>query len=236
MPGSAAAQRHNLRDSVAQVIRDRILSGVLRPGQRIDQDGLAEELNLSKLPVREALIRLEWLGLVRTIPHRGSFVVELDPEDLLDTYRVYGTVCAMAAEAAVGKLSPADIDHLERLLDAIDAGPEAADIDAAHMEFHRCINRAGASRRMRRIIGQLLDSLPVSTFDFTHLWIEGAQQEHRAMVSLLRDGDAENLAIATCQHFCAGGERVVEALRARGYWAEPGPEDPARARAGAAPA
>ena len=218
MSNAVALRRQNLRDSVAEVIRNRILDGGLRPGERIDQDGLAEELQVSKLPVREALIRLEWTGLVRTVPYRGSFVVELEPDDLRDTYRVYGTVCAMAAERAVPNLSAAEHDRLEGLLVKIDRGPDAADIDSAHMEFHRRINRAGASRRMRRLIGQLLDSLPVRTFDFTHLWLEGTQREHWAMLGLLRDRDAAGLAHATREHFIAGGERVVEALHERGYW------------------
>ena len=218
MPASTV-RRQNLRDGVADIVRDRILDGTLRPGDRIDQDGLAAELELSKLPVREALIQLEWMGLIRTIPYRGSFVVELEPDDLRDTYFVYGTVCSVAARRAALTLSESTLDHLGVLLDAIDDHHDTGDIDAAHMEFHQTINRAGTSRRMRRIIGQLYDSLPIRTFDFTHLWIEGTQRDHRLILDCLRRGDADAAAEATCDHFTTGGERVIEALAERGYWA-----------------
>jgi DNA-binding GntR family transcriptional regulator len=218
LDASRPKPRPNLRAEVAAVVRDRILNGELVPGTRIDQDGLAADLGVSKLPVREALIQLEWMGLVETVPYRGSFVVELEPDYLRDTYRIYGMVCGLAAERAVTHLSSNDLDALGSLLDRIDDPRDDHELDEAHMEFHRRINRAGASRRMRRIIGQLLDSLPVRAFDFTPLWLEDTQREHRAILRLLRDRDGEAAASATAEHFIAGGERVVVALTERGYW------------------
>lgn len=223
MPTSTPPRHQNFRDQVAGIVRDRVLDGTLRPGDRIDQDGLAEELHVSKLPVREALIQLEWMGLIRTIPYRGSFVVELEPADLRDTYYVYGTVCGLAARRAVDTLSADDLDRLGALLDAIDEHRDTPAIDAEHMQFHRLINRAGTSRRMRRIIGQVYDSLPVRTFDFTRLWFDGAQRDHRAILTHLRAGDHDAAEEATLQHFIAGGERVIEALTAQGYWAATDP-------------
>jgi DNA-binding GntR family transcriptional regulator len=215
-----SAPRPNLRDWVAEELRERILAGTLAPGARIDQDGIARELGVSKLPVREALIRLEWVGLVRTVPHRGSSVVQLDPQDLRDTYRIYGMVCGLAGERAVEHLTAGDLHDLERLLDRIDEATDNHELDNAHMEFHRRINRAGGTRRTRRIIGQLLDSLPVRAFDFTGQWLTDTQAEHRKILSLLRDGDAKAAAATIEQHFITGGERVIDALYERGYWTD----------------
>ena len=83
-------RRHNLADEVATHIRTAILAGRLRSGERIDQDAIADELGVSRLPVREALIALDKEGLVNTIPRKGSYVARIDREDIADHYEIFG--------------------------------------------------------------------------------------------------------------------------------------------------
>jgi hypothetical protein len=98
-PEPRSVRRRNLREDVADRLRNDILTGRLTPGKRIDQDQLAAELGVSQLPVREALIQLDQEGLVETIARRGSYVPQLTPEDIADQYRIFGLVSGLALYA-----------------------------------------------------------------------------------------------------------------------------------------
>jgi DNA-binding GntR family transcriptional regulator len=82
------ARPKNLKHAVASLIRERIFSGGLRPGSRVDQDALAEAFGVSTMPVREALISLEAEALVVNVPRRGSYVADLTRDDVRDHYRI----------------------------------------------------------------------------------------------------------------------------------------------------
>ena len=82
----ARRSRPTLKDEAAQYVRDRILTGVRKPGMKIDQDAVADDLGARRLPVREALIALEAEGLVETIARRGLYVAALSPSDIRDHY------------------------------------------------------------------------------------------------------------------------------------------------------
>ena len=80
-------RRRNLAEDVSDHIRDGILTGRLRPGTRIDQDAIAQEFGVSRLPVREALIAWDQERLVRTIARRGAYVQRLERDDIADHYQ-----------------------------------------------------------------------------------------------------------------------------------------------------
>ena len=113
----AGMARPNYQDEVAQWVRRAIFSGELKPGERINQDELAEKLELSRLPVREAMIALEREGLIRTVPRRGSFVWDFSKQDILDQYEVYAIVSGLATERAAANLSQEEIAELRRSVD-----------------------------------------------------------------------------------------------------------------------
>src|SRR5215203_4308511 len=109
--------RPNLPDEVAKWMRRAIFSGELKSGERINQDEIAEKLDISRLPIREAVIALEREGLVRTIPRRGSFVWEFRQQDILDQYEMYSLVAALATERAAANLSETEIAELRASVD-----------------------------------------------------------------------------------------------------------------------
>jgi len=105
-------RRRNLAEDVAEYIRASIMSGALLPGERIDQDAIAAELGVSRLPVREALISLDKEGLIRNLPRRGAFVAEMDREDVLDHYQLFGQVAGLAAARAAARMTADEVDRL----------------------------------------------------------------------------------------------------------------------------
>lgn len=218
-----AAARLNLRDDAASYIRELIFSGALRRGQRIDPGDVADALGYSRLPVREALIQLEAEGLVDGIARRGAFVAMLDPEDLYDHFQAFGKIVAVAAERAAARITQHDLDEMERLLELMEKWGEAdrdRDVERLNMRFHRIINRAGGSRRLKRIIRSLAVSIPEDLYHRTRGWSPAAQAEHRLILTALKARDGAAAAAASASHAEAGGRNLVESLQKSGFWDE----------------
>jgi DNA-binding GntR family transcriptional regulator len=210
-------RRERFAEEVAGELRDSILNGRLAPGERIDQDGIAEQLSMSRLPVREALIALEQEGLVVNTARRGSYVAETQPEDVLDQYEVYGLVAGIAAARAAERLSPDDLVALAKAHEQFTRAKGGAAQQRANEEFHRIINRA-ASRRLRSVLGLLARSLPSHHYMFDSQWARLAAEHHATILKAIERRDADAARKAMSDHLIVSGHEAVAALRAKGFW------------------
>lgn len=215
---SGRRARPNLKDEAASHLRDRIFSGRLRPGDRIDQDAVAEELGTSRLPVREAIITLGAEGLVNNVPRRGAFVAPLTPDDVLDHYTIYGVLCGLAAERAAHTLDSDQLAELAELNRRMRRAQDPAVQEELNYRFHQIINRAGSSRRLTAVLRMMTDSMPTRFFEFTEDWGTRAYRDHRAIIRALEAGDGDGARVAVAAHLRSGGEQGVAALRAAGFW------------------
>lgn len=154
--GLGTAQQHAL-----EWLRRLIVAGELRPGQRVNQEDLAERIGLSVAPVREALRALEQEGQVTYFPRRGYFVTELRIEDLREIYGLRQTLEARAARVALPTLDDDALDRIRRAaadcVDAAQAGDVAAELDA-NRRFHFGILESPAHPHTMRVIRTLWDS------------------------------------------------------------------------------
>ncbi|MFN8026600.1 MAG: GntR family transcriptional regulator, partial [Acidimicrobiia bacterium] len=120
-----AARRLSSADVVAMYIRTAIFNGQLRQGDRLRQDDIAQQLGLSRIPVREAVIALDREGWVSVTPHRGAFVQGLEEDALRDHYELQGLVYGLAARRATERATADELDGLREaqrhLGDATDA-------------------------------------------------------------------------------------------------------------------
>jgi DNA-binding GntR family transcriptional regulator len=112
---SAVQRRRTTQELVFEFLRDAILSGRLRGGSRLVQDRIAVELNVSRVPVREALLQLESEGLIRMEAHRGASVVFLSPEEIEEIFELRTVLAAAAARRAVPKLTDDQLERLDKL-------------------------------------------------------------------------------------------------------------------------
>jgi DNA-binding GntR family transcriptional regulator len=212
----SAVARSSLPEEVATRIRADIFAGRLRPGERINQDELAESMEVSRVPIREALIALEREGLVRIVPRRGAFVWELAPEELGDQYEIYGIVSGMAAERAAEGLGAEQLEALRDLIDRMDAEADPAELERLNSRFHEIVNRASGSRRLTWLLGLLASSVPDSYHD------EGgwrlAAEDHRLILDRLAARDSEGAGEAMRTHIRRTGEVALEALGRAGLW------------------
>lgn len=213
-------RRANLADEVAAHIRSGILAGRLRPGERIDQDAIAAELGVSRLPVREALISLDREGLVQTLPRKGSYVARVDRDDIADHYLIFGQVAGLAAARAVSRLTDADVTRLVELHEGMLAAPTLAEQQRLNHEFHRTITLAAGSQRMTSMIALLSRSLPMPYVDFPAEWLEEANHQHREVLDAVTRRDAAAAQRAMEQHIHASARHAIDVLERLGFFSD----------------
>lgn len=182
-------------------IRARILSGAIAPGDRLRETALADEMGLSRTPVREAMRRLEQDGLVEHVPHRGAIVRTLDPQQVTELYLIREVLEGTAARLAAQQASAAEVEALRALLatqpgEAEDAG--GVEASRRNAVFHRAIRDAAHNRFLLRAMEGVTASLAL--LGPTTLGMPGripeAAAEHAAILEAIagRDGDAAEAA------------------------------------------
>jgi DNA-binding GntR family transcriptional regulator len=143
--GSAERTQPTATEHALAQLRELLFSGALAQGTRIDQVELAKRFGVSIVPIREALARLQSLGLVEIVPHRGVFVARVSADELVDIYSVREVVEEQAARIAASKLSDADVQSLEKIAAAMGAAAKAKDFARLlvhNRELHFTIYRA----------------------------------------------------------------------------------------------
>lgn len=217
---SSRRVRQNLKQEAAKYIRDLIFSGEVHPGQRLDQDKLAEALGVSRLPVREALITLEAEGMVNNIARRGSFVARLEPDDILDHFTMYGLLSGVAAARVAERRTPELMADLADISARMRETSDPAEHDRLNYSFHQAINRAGGSRRLISVLRILSDNMPSHFFETNTEWEfrEQAFDEHDEIVEAIKNGDAAAASTAVATHFRHTGEQAVRMLSGVGFW------------------
>jgi DNA-binding GntR family transcriptional regulator len=147
-------QSPTVRRNVREEIQRRILSGESRPGERVAQQSLAKELGVGQVSVREALVELQWLGLVDTVDRLGVFVGNVDAARLCEAYEVREFLEGLAARRACGHASQADITVIRNIANHIltlsneDKTDEMASADRA---FHLQIVNLSRNKMLMRL-------------------------------------------------------------------------------------
>jgi DNA-binding GntR family transcriptional regulator len=191
-----------VRQRAARELRDRILTGALPAGTRLDLDAITEEFATSRTPVREALLELSYDGLVRVAPRSGVTVIGIGPEDVLDSFTILGVLTGQAAAWAAQRVTPEGVERLHDL---------ATDIDA-NWDFHREIHRAAHSRRLMAQIRQAVRVVPSNFLAMFPEHEHHSRDDHQALVSALADGDAEKARGIAERHVLDAGHSLASRL------------------------
>jgi DNA-binding GntR family transcriptional regulator len=157
---SAAAPYRTMVDIAFERLRDKILSGELRPGQRIGQDAVAAEFQISRMPLREALRRLEAGGFVKIVPHRGALVTSITRTDIEEIYFIRTSLESASAGLAAERMTESILDELRSVLayasDAIADG-DTVRIAEANQRFHLVGHQATGMPKLTQMIAELTD-------------------------------------------------------------------------------
>ena len=187
LPAAVASQR------IADQLRERILSGRLAPGTRIIQDELAEELETSRLPVREALRILESRGLVTLRANQGAWVTQMDMRECELSYKIRERLEPLLLAESAPNLTEEDMSELGRLQDRIEQTRDVEEFLILDRQLHWATYRHHRADELAAMVARLWDTTQHYRRAFTRLtgtrrsWIIGA--EHRLLIEALRDRD-----------------------------------------------
>ncbi|QKT06505.1 GntR family transcriptional regulator [Gordonia sp. X0973] len=214
----AVALPQSLKQVAVEEIRRRIFARELAAGSRIEQEALAEQIGMSKIPVREAISALVAEGLVEVFPRRGAFVVSLSRQDIEDHYWMLARISGHAAARAAAVVSDATLAQLETTLDALQATDDDDERARLAASFHAIINQAAGSRRMNSVLRTLGSPIPLDFYDSNP--DAHAHDEHRALLDALIAHDPDRARAAMDAHFENGAAEAIAALERSGFWAD----------------
>lgn len=185
-------------EGVARILRTEIFAGRLKPGAPLPERLLAEQLGVSRTPVREALFTLHSEGLVELSPNRGATVRTITAHDIEQIYSLRAVVESYAAREAAQTRSARDLDALEdahaKLERITGSGSGALDQALSDLAFHMLISEATGSRLLHTIMGQVLAFTVSYRSNYSYPPERGAVvvAEHRAILDAVRDGRADD--------------------------------------------
>jgi DNA-binding GntR family transcriptional regulator len=208
---SEALPKALLSDQVYTVVRGLVLDGSLQPGTRIVESEIARRLGVSQAPVREAIKRLAFEGLVSVVPRRGSYITQISEAEAQDAREVRALLEESAARQAVENF---DADARQALEDLVAGmreaarGPDLAAFRGHDMAFHRAVIELSGNSYLPRLWAVMESSLlslrVVGDPGFTGSWTEMAEV-HQALVEALASGNRGQAAAAFYRH-ASGGE------------------------------
>ena len=222
------APRKKLGDEVAQYLREALMAGRYVADERLGVEDLAEELGVSTMPVREALLTLANEGLLVVRPRRGFRVVQLGVQDIEDVYDVHAYLAGRLAERAAANMSESAAETLAELQQRIeqaaaDKEPSAV-LEQLNYEFHREINRYAKSPRLEWFLRAATRYVPRQFYEDIPGWTQTSTQDHPGIVDALARHDGEAARRLMAQHVERAGALVVQSLLDRGW--PHGPEPP----------
>ncbi|WP_330998969.1 GntR family transcriptional regulator [Mangrovicoccus algicola] len=193
--------RRSLHQEITGEIREMILSGALRPGTKVPEQALAQQLEVSRTPLREALKALSVEGLVTLMPNRGASVSEVSAAQLDDLLPVMGVLEELGAELLCRALDAAPAEERAAMLAQLEqlhaeilaghAGRDAARFRKANKAFHEALIEMGGNGALLELYRIALARMHMSRFlaEKSEADWNAAMQDHEAIMAALRAGD-----------------------------------------------
>lgn len=204
----------SIEEVVTIALRDAILSGELRPGERLLQEQLADQLRVSRIPLRDALRRLEAEGLVRIGPRRGAEVASLTRADVLEIYEIRVALEPDLMRRAVAALGPADIKRLVDMSERMDARVDKpAEGLRARRAFYSELYAYADRPRVHRMILGLRDD--VQRYHVLKN-VAAALHDHAELRECIRVKDADRAAQLHGQHLRRACADLIDVLERDG--------------------
>lgn len=160
MPSKTSRSRISATERVEQHIRECIYNGMLTPRERLIEEDLAKQLNCSRGPVREALLRLERDGLIVTVPRRGTFIRDISTESIEVIFSIRGKLEALCVRYLRQELTERTEETLRKALKAMKAAATSGDEEAflqADLELHRTIWKLSNRDQLYRTLNTIMN-------------------------------------------------------------------------------
>ena len=206
-----------IQDLVFTTLRDEILSGKLKPDEKLNTNQLAKRLGVSRTPIREALNRLIAVGLVQTIPHRGIYVRKLSIDEIIELYYIRAALEGIAARLAVRNLTKDEIKLLFQYCDEMEAQHRAGNYQKLlkiNFQFHETIYKVTRSPQLQDLLFQYYSRS--EQYRTLGLELPGRYKEifdeHRQLVAALESGDMEKADYCAREHHLNTARQIAKSI------------------------
>lgn len=211
-------ERHQtLRERILETIREAILSGQLKAGEKVAEPELAERFGISRTPIREAFRQLESEGYLTVIPRKGAVVTDLSEREVEEFYSIKSILEGYAARVAAEKMSTKDYERLEAINMRLKKLAEEGDVKTffrVHDEFHELFIRAAGNDKLFDLIGQMLRKF--NRLRMASLALPGRMeisvQEHMKILDAFRRHDGEMADNLVRKNAAYGGQVLIQSL------------------------
>ena len=211
----AITRQASLGQQVASAVRRDIITGKIPAGTALTQASLCETYDVSRIPVRDALIGLANEGLLTRNRRNQMIVTGFSTQDVIDTFKAEAYLSGLAARRAALNANDADIAYLEGLIeqgDNLDAAADKRALARISWNFHHRVNRMADSPRLLATLRAV--SIPLLQDFVSELpsWWDASQDEHRAIADALRARNADRVETLIFEHFLHGGDALLAYL------------------------
>lgn len=194
-------QYMSLKDHVYNFISEKIAEGSLTPNEKISEQLICEELQISRTPVREALIQLSTEGYLENLPRRGFRVRPIDENKAMELYMIIGSLEGLASSLAMEFITSNEIDHMKRLFTAMDQAISVGFYDNYYKlqtEFHNTFINICHNEELIRLLNQLKRSFIRQSYinqDTDDLFeiLKKTNEEHKHIIEFFEKKDKEGL-------------------------------------------
>jgi len=207
----------SLTEEIENIIRQRILKGQYGIGERIKENQVAEELKVSRTPIREAFKQLEKEGLIQSIPNRGSFAMGFTKQDIQDIYEVRAAVEMLAVERAISRISGDELNAMQETFDLMEfytKKKESKKMLELNRTFHRIIYNATGSRFLSQILksyeGYVEQTRKVTVYCDKNL--NQILKEHGEILEAMKDRDLGKALEKTSAHLSNSRARAEKRI------------------------
>lgn len=226
LEGAAAAvgtrgPRVQLRDEAAAYIRELIVSGQAAPGTLLRLGPLAEQIDASITPVREALLLLAQDGWVAQEPNRGFRVSPIRRDDVEDSYLVQAFVAGELAARATERVTPQAVAELRRLdaeIADLDGERNHERVEELNYRLHGVVYGLADSPRLVWFVRTASRFVPRRFWATIPGWLEHNRAQHRPIIDAVEVGDASRARELMAAHIRRAGELLVAHLDSIGFW------------------
>lgn len=207
-----------LREAVCETLRDAIRKGILEPGERLMEVQLADELGISRTPVREAIRKLEQEGYVIMMPRRGTYVSDISTGDVKEIFEIRSALESLAAGLAARRIEPDELETLQNLLIEIEGYIAKNDIEKiveTDIKFHGLLYKVSRNERLVNIINNLKEQLArFRTLSMSYPGrLQETLEEHSEMVEAIANGDVSAARDAAEHHMERAEKTYLKAIR-----------------------
>lgn len=207
-----------LREVIFTTLRDAIIVGELRPGERLMEVKLAEKMGVSRTPVREAIRKLELEGLVDMIPRKGAHVADLSVKDIVDVLEVRASLDGLAALLAAERITDEEIDELNHVNSQFLSFLQKENLQGSikkDVEFHEIIYRSSRNEKLIQIVSNLREQVQRFRVIYLKDYVnpKELEKEHKDIIDAICSKDSDLSRRVAQNHIKSQQESIINAIK-----------------------